>query len=301
LNPVFEEPQDFESCDICERTILRGERVTEYLTPDGGRQRVCALCHGRAEAAGWIPASRASALAQWPPPSRGRGLALRERISRAAARVRPPRPSEQPAEVAPPQPAPEEPGPAPATAAGEAARQARPAPSNGNGEAPTRPATPRHRSAAKSSATRSKRSSGERKAAPKRAATPRRETPARRLRHAVETFNTSEESRVVAGLVRSLGQPHATVRNLSARPPRVMITVAWELSWYRWEIDLDGDQASVREVDKGKEVDELDADDRVWNASVAEDGSVRLEAAAARRAASTRGSSDSKRSASSDE
>ena len=298
---MFDEPQDFESCDICERTILRGERVTEYLTPDGGRQRVCALCHGRAEAAGWIPASRASALAQWPPPSRGRGLALRERISRAAARVRTPRPTEQPAEVPPPPP-PEELGPAPATAAGEAARQARPAPSNGNGEAPSRPATARRRPAAKGPATRSKRGSGEGKAAPKRAATPRRETPARRLRHAVETFNDSEESRVVAGLVRSLGQPHATVRNLSARPPRVIITVAWELSWYRWEIDLDGDQAaSVREVDKGKEVDELDADDRVWNASVAEDGSVRLEAAAARGAASSRRAPDSKRSASSDE
>jgi hypothetical protein len=300
LNPVFEEPQDFESCDICERTILRGERVTEYVTPDGGRQRVCALCHGRAEAAGWIPASRANALAQWPPPSRGRGLALRERISRAAARVRPPRPSEPPADVASSQPPSEEPVPAPATAAGEAAQQARPGSSNGHGEAPAPPATTRSGPAAKAPASRSKRASGERKAAPKRAATPRRETPERRLRRAIDTFNASEESRVVAGLVRSLGQPQATVRNLSARPPRVTITVAWELSWYRWEIDLDGDQASVREVDKGKEVDELDADDRAWNASIGEDGRIGLKAAA-RRVASSRGSKASRRSASNDE
>src|SRR3954447_23136144 len=42
------------ACDVCGRTILKGERTEFYLPPDGQRQRVCELCFARAETAGWI-------------------------------------------------------------------------------------------------------------------------------------------------------------------------------------------------------------------------------------------------------
>src|SRR6059036_3965405 len=42
------------SCDICERTILKGERTENYLAPGGRRHVVCELCTDRAYNEGWI-------------------------------------------------------------------------------------------------------------------------------------------------------------------------------------------------------------------------------------------------------
>jgi hypothetical protein len=55
--------------------------------------------------------------------------------------------------------------------------------------------------------------------------------------------------------------------------------VAWELSWYQWEVGANGGDESVREVAKGDEVSELDEHARRWNADVAEDGTLRLHSA----------------------
>ena len=45
---------DHVTCDVCGRTILKGERTEAYLAPGGERHRVCELCFVRAEHAGWI-------------------------------------------------------------------------------------------------------------------------------------------------------------------------------------------------------------------------------------------------------
>src|SRR3954453_24237460 len=42
------------SCDICGRTILKGERTEPYLAPGGQRHLVCELCTDRAYNEGWI-------------------------------------------------------------------------------------------------------------------------------------------------------------------------------------------------------------------------------------------------------
>src|SRR5213076_1125637 len=42
------------SCDICGRTILKGERTEPYLAPGGRRKTVCELCIPRADHEGWI-------------------------------------------------------------------------------------------------------------------------------------------------------------------------------------------------------------------------------------------------------
>lgn len=99
-------------------------------------------------------------------------------------------------------------------------------------------------------------------------------TPERLLRLALEFFNATEEPRKVAGLSRSLGEPLVSARaDLDAG--RVELTVAWELSWYRWEVAADG---RVRELAHGDELDELEDGERNWNATVSEDGRLRLKA-----------------------
>ena len=77
----------FPACDVCGRTILKGEQIHEYLTDSRQRIRVCALCRSRAESSGWIPVSMAHTVAE-EAPRRSRGRALRERLRGAAARAR---------------------------------------------------------------------------------------------------------------------------------------------------------------------------------------------------------------------
>ena len=93
------------------------------------------------------------------------------------------------------------------------------------------------------------------------------------MRRGIERFNDSETPRIVAGLTKSLGPPQAAVRELQG-PARVQVTVAWDLSWYRWEIGLNGDE-EPREVAKGGEVEELAGDGVDWNATVDSSGRVR--------------------------
>ena len=275
------EADNFESCAICGRTILRGERVSEYVAPDGSRERICALCKTRAEAAGWVPAELAGTLARGPSHRRRRTLALRERLTRAAERMRPPQPP------LPERPRPSAQGePVEALGSGGAApprraqnggeeRQARREPHG----AQRRPQGQRARGRAAAAKPRAQRAETE---APDADAPPRRrrapDTPQRRVGRAVEQFNASEQSRTVAGLMRSLGLPRAAVRSIAGKPARAHVTVAWELSWYRWEVELEGEER-VREIGKGSEVEELAEDERRWNASVSEDGTLRLRAA----------------------
>lgn len=58
LRPVH----DQVSCDICGRTILKGERTEDYLAPGGASKRVCDLCSHRAQHAGWIRATGSGQL-----------------------------------------------------------------------------------------------------------------------------------------------------------------------------------------------------------------------------------------------
>ena len=50
-----------------------------------------------------------------------------------------------------------------------------------------------------------------------------------------------------------------------------MITVAWDLSWYRWRVR----GTTVKEVAKGNEISELPVEDRDWNASADTEGRLR--------------------------
>jgi hypothetical protein len=95
---------------------------------------------------------------------------------------------------------------------------------------------------------------------------------------AVSRFNSSEAGRAVAGLTRTLGRPRASVGASAGAPAEVRVTVAWELSWYQWGVDIADELRPVFELGKGGEIDQLDAAAKQWNAAVDEDGRLRLAA-----------------------
>jgi hypothetical protein len=281
----------FPACDVCGRTILKGEQIHEYLTPQRQRIRVCVLCRSRAESSGWTPMSMAHTLEE-DSPRRSRGMAIRQRFSRVASRARAARagrePEPEPAaepqaetvEAEPPaaQPQPE-PAPEPQPAAEAAAA---PEPSS-DSEPQAKEKPPAKRAPAKPRAGKTTRSRTTKRSAERSRGTPRRSRakkgPEALMRRAVERFNSSEERRKVAGLMRSLGEPQAGVQP-NARRQLALVTVAWELSWYQWEVGADGEgDGPVREVAKGAEVSELDESARAWNAVVDEDGTLRLRSA----------------------
>jgi hypothetical protein len=93
---------------------------------------------------------------------------------------------------------------------------------------------------------------------------------------AVARFNSSEGGRAVTGLTRTLGKPRASVGAAAGKPGEIRITVAWELSWYQWGVDIGDELRPVFQIDKGGEIDQLDRAAQQWNASVGEDGRLAL-------------------------
>jgi hypothetical protein len=163
-----------ESCAVCNRTILAGERTRSYMSPKDGPQLVCELCRGRAEQLGWVdPAAPGANVGRRPDP-----------------------------EVS--------------------------------------------------------------------------ESPTGRLERAVARFNPSEAARTVAGLMRTLGQPLVSIGSAAGSPSEVRITVAWELGWYQWGVDLGDEMRAVFQLGKGDEIDQLDGSARQWNARAGEGGRLAL-------------------------
>jgi hypothetical protein len=228
---------DAVSCEVCGRTILKGERTETYLAPGGHRHLVCELCFVRAEHAGWIRESAADALptrASRPQERRPLLGRLRRRPEQETGAGQPPSPSyERVAASAEPfasdQPSIAEPEPQPAP------RRRQP------------PQDPRHVRAVPTTAEV-------------------------KVERALELFNGSEHQRTVAGLARSLGYPWATAVPDSTAPSAVTLIVAWELSWYRYRIDLGDIADPVALQEKGDEIGDIDEALREWNAGLDADG-----------------------------
>ncbi|MGA2756853.1 MAG: hypothetical protein ABSF58_05840 [Solirubrobacteraceae bacterium] len=93
------------------------------------------------------------------------------------------------------------------------------------------------------------------------------------LARAVTLFNASEHSKTLFGVIRSLGAPYVHVGPVH-NEVLVEILVAWELCWYRFEADLEGDIVHRRA--QGYELTELDADLAEANAAADPDGRLAL-------------------------
>jgi hypothetical protein len=234
LRPVH----DAVSCDVCGRTILKGERAEWYLAPGGHRRQVCDLCAVRAQHHGWIRESVAGDMPARVPRNEPRRGVL--------GRLRKRRPAEDQARLA----------------EQEAMYGNDGAPSNGvrlkpdpEDEPPpppqprSRPQSPRHVRAVPTTAEV-------------------------KVERALELFNGSGHQRTVAGLARTLGQPWVSALPDPNQSSAVSVLVAWELSWYRYRVDLGDEADPVMMLDKGEEIDQIDESLRAWNAALDDDGRV---------------------------
>ena len=90
---------------------------------------------------------------------------------------------------------------------------------------------------------------------------------------AADLFNASAFRRTVAGLAKSLGQPKASIVPLSGVNSEVVLTVAWEISWYQYRITPDSGQP-VRLEERGQDPGDVEAMFTSWNARLAPDGRI---------------------------
>ena len=90
---------------------------------------------------------------------------------------------------------------------------------------------------------------------------------------AADFFNTSDFRRTVGGIAKSLGPPQASIVPLSGGNAELVITVAWDISWYQYRVSLDAVQP-VRIADRGHDPGDLERTFTAWNARIEDDGRI---------------------------
>jgi hypothetical protein len=290
------------SCDMCGRTLLRGERPDTFLAA-GSRRTVCELCIPRAAGEGWMRESDALAAARARPERGRRGRSLLDRLRQRRGLLDDEHEVSQEEQQWARRPADDwqdapaggwsphegfDSAPAASAHAGDEAlggvdldaleaeqeaidagaardewvdRVVEGEPSMVTEEhfAPA----PAHASAGGAHHVGGARQAG-------------RPSLNLTLEQAIEIFNASECAARVAGIARALGQPSVTVRASEHEGERAAVVVAWELCWYRYEVDLRERPATIALLADGTELDELAAEDRLGNASADERGELSL-------------------------
>jgi hypothetical protein len=249
------------ACDVCGRRLLRGELPDVFLA-GGQRRTVCELCAPRAAHEGWLREADRHSVSMPPArPRRGRGLFDRLRAQRETSSAR-----------------------AVEDFAGEglgivpaAAEQGYQTESYDFLEAiPVVPEDPTATATTTATApTPAIASTGDQLAEEARLSAPAPTAGELKVERALEVFNAGEHPRRVAGVARSLGEPSVTVRPLADAGSVVSIVVAWELSWYRYEVDLGDESAGATVTAQGTELSELAPDELLVNATADERGALR--------------------------
>ena len=90
---------------------------------------------------------------------------------------------------------------------------------------------------------------------------------------AADSFNASDYRRTVGGIAKSLGAPKASIVPLSGVNNELVITFAWDISWYQYRVSPESAQP-VRLAERGQDPGQLDSTYISWNARVEDDGRI---------------------------
>jgi hypothetical protein len=226
------------ACDVCGRRLLRGEQPDVFLS-GGQRRMVCELCVPRAAHEGWLREAEEHSLTMRPSGARRtRSLLGRLRQLRES-----PGDSSLPVSDSPPITAQERDY--------EGLYDFLDSAPSGSQPVPAEPhAVP--------------------------ALEPDPSPVDRQVSRALEVFNRGEHPRRVAGVTRSLGSPSVQVAPMADSEHLVTLVVAWDLCWYRYQVDLEDEQAGAQLAAQGMELEELPAREQVANAVADERGELSL-------------------------
>jgi hypothetical protein len=86
-----------------------------------------------------------------------------------------------------------------------------------------------------------------------------------------DLFNASAYRRTVEGIAKSLGEPRASIVALSGVSGEMVVTVAWEISWYQYRVTPESAQP-VKLAERGHELSELEVSFQEWNARLDDAG-----------------------------
>jgi hypothetical protein len=241
------------SCDVCGRTLLRGEHADPFIA-GGSRRTVCELCTGRAANEGWIREGADNAMGvRRNGPRGGRSLLGRLRPRQLPGRRAPA--DEQPVAV-------RRSYNVDRIESAERTQEAAVAHDGDGADAPTAPITGTHDAVLVSREPRHVR------AVPTNADL--------KMARALDVFNASAHPRRICGVARSLGQPAVTVLPSPTEGSIVTVVVGWELCWYRYEVDLADEAAGVQVIGQGAELTDLEPDELAANAAADERGRLAL-------------------------
>jgi hypothetical protein len=90
---------------------------------------------------------------------------------------------------------------------------------------------------------------------------------------AADLFNASDYRRTIGGIAKSLGAPTASIVPLSGVTGELVITVAWDISWYQYRV-LPESAQPIRLAERGHDLDHLEESYKSWNARIEEDGRI---------------------------
>jgi len=93
------------------------------------------------------------------------------------------------------------------------------------------------------------------------------------LVEAADLFNGTQFRRTIESVARALGPPKVSIVPLSGVNAEVVLTFAWDITWYQYRVAPESGQP-VRLAERGHDIAELEASATGWNARVDDDGRV---------------------------
>ena len=87
------------------------------------------------------------------------------------------------------------------------------------------------------------------------------------LVEAADLFNATQFRRTVTGVAKALGEPRVSIVPLSGVNAEMVVTFAWDISWYQYRVQPEAAQP-VRLAERGHDIGELDEGFTDWNAQL---------------------------------